>query len=44
MMEVWFIVLMFVTVLPILMGIGAFGAVYLRDEFYKYKFYEEDEA
>lgn len=43
-MNLWYIALMVVTFLPIVMGIGAFGAIYLKDEFYKYEFYEEDEA
>lgn len=44
MMNLWYLALMVVTVLPILIGIGAFGAIYVRDEFYKFEFYEDEEA
>lgn len=42
MINFWYIVLLFATVLPILMGLGAFGAIYLKEEFYKHPFYEDD--
>ena len=44
MINVWYIALLLATVLPIVVGIGAFGAMYLKEEFYKHPFYEDDES
>lgn len=43
-MNLWYTGLLVVTVLPIILGIGAFGAIYLKEEFYKYTFYEDEES
>jgi len=43
-MTLWYLALMAVTVLPILMGIGAFAFNYMKDEFYKHPFYDDQDA
>lgn len=42
-MTLWYIITMVVVIVPIAIGAGAFAVDYMREEFYKYPFYEENE-